>query len=598
MSEFNLGGDSAVNFGDPFLLPSKEAAPTDLKSALDFCLYLYYMNPQYRRASIWAISHFITEITFSGKGGDAEEQKEFKRYLMTQLDLFGCLLVMGEEWAALGNSFWRVHYPFDRVLVDKRNGRLTEHALSSFDEGSISFNLSDMTYTVPDPETEGKTTVSLTFRDRKRKSSSGIRLRPLEARNITIRHASISGSEEYIYRFPDELVADIKNGELYQINETPYAMLLAIANNQDFLFERDEIFHFKAPAVSGVSNRGWGVPEPLLNYSSLHQIQVYRKIDEQVGRDYLLPFRLFSPTDTNSEYGHGFNLDAGEWTHHIRALIQGKRRSPERVHAFPYPVNYQEFGASGKQLTPKDLIEYQTNDMLAGLGYPADLFRGSLQYQQVPIVMRLFENSFRFIYRGFNQFLKWVSSKVTTYLGMPTMDVSLVLPTVADDIEKRSVYLQLAAGGEIARATAFRSFNISDPVEEAKKRITEDNEIAKLRQKAQKELERELENGSMNAAVEREEEAAAEEEQAAAQGAPQQTPNGPGATPVDSLQGQAEQIAAQLLRDIPDDGERAKQLTQIRVSNPELHAMVKQKMEEMRSNAASTGRKQVAQMLQ
>ena len=69
-------------------------------------------------------------------------------------------------------------------------------------------------------------------------------------------------------------------------------------------------------------------------------------------------------------------------------------------------------------------------------------------------------------------------------------------------------------------------------------------------------------------------------------GAPQ---GGGGVTPLDIMQ-QAEEQAMQLLQ-IEDDGERRKALNQLRGSNPQLHAIVKQKMEEIRSQGASQGRK-------
>ena len=73
------------------------------------------------------------------------------------------------------------------------------------------------------------------------------------------------------------------------------SMLKAIALEQDFLFNEGQIFHFKAPTISGVSNYGWGLPETIANFRHIHQLQVLRKIDEAVGLDYMLPFRLFHP---------------------------------------------------------------------------------------------------------------------------------------------------------------------------------------------------------------------------------------------------------------------------------------------------------------
>lgn len=53
---------------------------------------------------------------------------------------------------------------------------------------------------------------------------------------------------------------------------------------------------------------------------------------------------------------------------------------------------------------------------------------------------------------------------------------------------------------------------------------------------------------------------------------------------------EAEDTAQQLLQ-IQDNGERSKQLQAIKQSDETLYALVKQKMEEMRSQGASEGRK-------
>lgn len=71
---------------------------------------------------------------------------------------------------------------------------------------------------------------------------------------------------------------------VHQVNETPRDMLEALSKDQDFRFDEGELFHFKAPTVCGLNNKGWGIPETLLNYRNIHQLAVYRKIDEQLGR--------------------------------------------------------------------------------------------------------------------------------------------------------------------------------------------------------------------------------------------------------------------------------------------------------------------------
>jgi hypothetical protein len=122
------------------------------------------------------------------------------------------------------------------------------------------------------------------------------------------------------------------------------------------------------------------------------------------------------------------------------------------------------------------------------------------------------------------------------------------MPSVADDMEKRHIWLQLAAGGEVSRETAYKAFSIDSAVEEARRRAEEDIEIQKIKMKIQSDFEREQTIGSVDQTLD-----------AMMQGPPP-GPGGPagpgappaggmqvpGATPLDIMQ-QAEEQAMQLL---------------------------------------------------
>lgn len=604
-SPFDNLADKKRKFHDPFLLPSNETLPTDLESALDLCLYLYYLNPQYRRASMRVISHFVTDIDFIGDSGDEDERDELGRFLKQDLDIFGMMLELGEEWACYGNGFCRIHFPFDRYLIDNRGGSYVEYSLDMFGR-NLKYIWQDMKYEVTDPRTmhlskDKQKKVKLHFRDKPSTDRTRIMLRKIDPRQVVLQHAFISGRQQVIWKFEPEFINAIKAGVAYQVNETPISMLRAIANKEDFIFNEGTVYHFKAPTISGVSNYGWGLPEVIANYRSIHQLQVYRKIDEAVGLDYMLPFRLFSPNIDGQVTDATMHSLLGRWGSEIGKLIKERRSDPFAMHALPFPVTYQEFGAEGKNLTPKDLIEFQTNDMLDGMGYPAELFRGSLQIQQIPTALRLFENSFHFIHRHFDNFLKWTVQRVLDYLNHEQIEVDLQLPRMADDLEARHIYLQLAAGAEIPREIAYKPFGIEDPVEAAKRRIEEDIEIQKEQQKAQEDFEREMTLGSMNSVIGAEQEAAAQE-QAAMQGgggggAMGGAPAGASGamTPLD-IEQQAMQQAQELIA-ADDDGNTQKVLSQIKSTNPNLHALVKEKMEELRREGESQGRAQLPQML-
>lgn len=491
-----------------------------------------------------------------------------------------------------GNGFVRLAFPFRRTLQDTRT-KYREYDLSMFEKHhDVKYLWREMMYDVPDPKTmelpkSKQKRIKLKFVDRPVKDLKEIRYHKLDPRQVTLQHSWTSKRSQVIWRFEPELVRAIKDGVLHQVNDLPKPMLQAIANDENFLFKRDQIFHLKAPTISGISNFGWGLPEVIANYRSIHQLQVYKKIDEAVGMDYMLPFRVFTPQVDGNVNDASINMLFGPWKREMNNMITNRRKDPFAMYALPFPVNYQEIGATGKELTPKDLMEFQVNDLLDSMGYPAELFRGSLQVQQIPTALRLFENSFHFLHRGFDRLLKWSVERVLDYMGREQIGVELQLPRMADDLEKRHIYMQLSAGAEIPRAVAYRPMGIDDPVEAAKQRAQEDAEIAKVVAKIEQESTREMEEGSMEGII--------AGQQAAAQAGGGGVPSGGGGGNPMQLQEEAMMIAQDLVAQ--NDPQITKQkLVEIAV-NPNLEALVRKYMKEIRDDAASQGRASAPDMM-
>jgi hypothetical protein len=493
-----------------------------------------------------------------------------------------------------GNSFWRISTPFDRYLTDFRDGRFTPWALSMFPQELIKYNWAALTYTVPDPREvqRGRTweqakKIDLNIYDWKSTDRSRVKLRKIDPRRVILWSSWMSGKEQVIYRFEEQFIRMIKESKLFQVNETPLVMLQAISRNEDFMFNIGEVFHFKAPTISGISYHGWGLPEVMANFRSLHQLMVYRRIDESVGMDYILPWRIFSPNLGGKADDLMSITDMGYWKQAMAEMIARNRKDPFAVQALPFPVHYQEANGSGKELVPKDLIEFQTNSMLDGYGYPAELFRGTMQLEEMPAAIKIMENSFRFLYSGNNKFVKWVTRSVLDYLQMAQMKVKVQLPSIATDMEIRTALLQLAAGGDVSRETAYRLLNISDPIEEAKTRMREDAELQEASQKIQQDAARKIEVGSIDDL------AAAEASQGSdpggAAGAPPMGQSG--MTPMD-VQQKSVDMANQWAQ-IPDNGTRAKAMRQAEATDYQTYALAKQLWDDMKSQGASDGRKAV-----
>lgn len=572
-SGLDTGTSTHKKFDDPFLLPSSEYAPQTMAEAFDFCRYLYLNNPEFRKASQRVTRHFVNDWAISGVDSE-KERAELVDYLDYKLQLRTALAEMGDDWSCYGNAFFRVHFPFRRLLKHTNSkGKTLHYAINSFPIDKVKFNLNTLRYRAPDP-VSGET-VDFDFVDVKRQDKESISIVRYDPREIEILHAKYAAKKQFLWRIPNNIQAAVREGNVFQINNLPRKMLVAIKEQKNFLFSENEMFHFRAPTISGVSDSDWGMPELIANFRLLYQIQIYRKIDEVVGLDYMMPIRMIS-MDAQGGQGPAKVFDAIQWRKEMQKIIQSWRKDRTSMFAIPSPINYQEIGGQGKSLTPVDLIQYQVNNMLNAMGYPAELYTMSLTHQQLPNAIRLFEQTFWFLHEGFNNFSRWVVNKINKYLNNQRIDVSLMRPSMADNIEKQNITLQLIAQGELPRAAGFRQLGIQDPQQAFKERVQEDIERIGIQQEAEEDFARAQQARASLLA----------------------TTGEPGAAAAATTPTDVEDKALEMARtwlSIQDDGERSKAMNAARVQDFQMYAMAKEIMEQMRRDGESAGRQQVNQ---
>lgn len=567
---FNFSTDIVDKFDDPFLMYSSEWMPTSLGNAMEYCRYLYNLVPEYQAACSNVISHFITEFEFPG-GGSSEEKADFQDYLQYGLRMTSALRSMGIDWACFGNAYYRVNFPFDRFLVDRRGNKFTMYSLDMFPEERVKFHSKECTYEVPDPRKNMEKTVKLPFVDRPCKDRDRISLVKIDPRYIRIRSSFLSSKNQYIYIFEEELKTRIKNNDLHEINNTPNTMLKALCNDEDFLFDDNEIFHFREEMESGLSNNGWGLSPLIRNFRNLHQLIVYKKADEAVALDFLLPFRLITPQVNEST--SGFIMERGSMNMFMDAMdsmIKNKRKNPMHIQASPVPANYNEYGANGKQYTPKDLMEYQTDQLLRGMKVPPELINFSLQIQVLPTALRVFENNFWFMHEGFQNFVRWATTKIQRYMQSEYIETAIAKPSLADDIDRRNIKMQLGFEGELPRRAYLGDYGIHDPVSAKRERMEEDLEIEKMTIELENNFKKELETEMMMT------------------GQMQGDEGGGDVTPMD-LEQKAMQLAEEWLS-IPSHGQRSQAMQQMKAQDYNLYAMASKMMEEIRRAGESQGR--------
>jgi hypothetical protein len=608
-----FGSESIRKFGDPFLLPSSESFPKDIRSTLDLCLFLYGMNRLYGAVVNRLVSYFITDIAFDGDG-NKEDQDRMRSMLVDTLKIFSKMQQAGVEWGIYGNAFVRCVEPFDRWLVDDRNDRYNVIALSAYPPGHVRYNWESLTYTVPDlnatrdKSLEGISiadlpTVELKFVDRPAPAPDRISIVFLDPRFVSLDKAHHSDAIEYIYTIPPDMESRIKSNVLHEINNTPRSLLEAVKHNRDFKFHAGEVYHMKAPTPTGLSDSGWGCPEILLHYHSLYQIQIYRKADFAVAQDYLTPFRLFTPNFGNNIGDSVLTLLMSQWKNEMKDMISARRKDATAIHATGLPVNYQEFSGNGKNFATHDLVNIHIEALFDGLGMPRELFRGTMTIEQSPGALRMFERSYEWLYQSLDGMVDFITRTATRFMDVRDMKISLKRPSMAYNAEWMQLKLQMAANREIPRADVYGEMGISDPAGAAVRAAREDQDIQRRTNELAIKFEKEKTQGSM-ADV-----AMAAAEQSVQQGGGAPAPGGApagggggldysvdvGADPL-QIQQRAQDIASQWLQmHAQQPNSHRKEMQNAEAINPTLYAAAKQAMEKMRSQAESQGRQSAGQ---
>jgi hypothetical protein len=570
---------------DPFVSEARRTMPTNIVTAFDYCLRLYMDTPMYRAVTNRAIAHFVQKLVFRGNIGSPKERERFEEFFTEELLGMEALKLLGQEYNCYGNGFLRVNFPFTRVLVDRRDD-IRILGLSTFPEELVKFDLATMTYNVPDPKDhrpfDQRKRIDLPFRDRPSRDFSKIRLRVIDPRFCRLRYCETSGATQVEYLFKPETRSRVKAGELFTVNRTPAAMLNSMRLGQGFLFNEDALHHMRAMTISGISNDGWGLPEILAHYPAIHRIHMIQRVDDFYAKETLTPFRIVAPNLAGLGNMESMSL-AGEWMPATSRLFDEQRQDPYRIHAFPFPMLYQEMGGDGKNRMPKDIRELEIGGLFNSLGMPAELFNASLQTMQVPMAIRLFENSFSPMSFGLSMAARFAVDKISKFMYGEAYNAALEKPSIADDMERRGLLFNLYSAQEIPGRLAFSGLSLGNAVDLKIERAQEELEAQRRLAALQKEEERKAQMGSIDDSLNMADEQAAQQQQ--------QAPGGP-VTPLD-VRAEAEQIAQQWLA-IESDGERAKAMKQVESVDEAKYAMAKEIMDKIRRQGASEGRQQAA----
>lgn len=597
----------SASFPNPFFDYASTQMPTSIYDILRWAEYFWLTDATYRTAMSRVVSYFLTDIELLDASDD--EKTKYRDFLNDELHIRDVLRSIGDCYMAYGNAFVSLQVPFRRHLrCPKCN---TEYPITkvpyTWHSEKLQFsatclNKDHCTYQGPMQRV-----------DRRSIGQDPLRIMLWTPHDMRILHNPISGKSVYFWQMLQPFRADLRRGTPFHLENTPWELIeTAVADDRHlFRFADDYIYHVIDDTLPGVKQTGWGVPRMMSSFKLAWYLQVLKRYNEAFALDYIVPMRMLTPTTGTTGADPLMTMSMQMFNQRVINMIRQHRRDPTHIGLLPFPVNYQTLGAEGKMLAPHELLESGMAEFLNGMGVPAELYRGTLQVNAIGPALRLFERTWTSLVQNLNTTLQWIVDEVSSLMNWEKVKVRLQPITLADDIERKQLQLQLAAGQQISRQTAYAPLGINFR-EEVRRMFEEEQwyqeqstrfqEEAAQRQELQARIQTGAQGGLPPSGV------PAQGMQAGgammpvdANGMPMQPSaidtalqqmQGGQVTPEDMM-ASAEQIAYELLGK-PFELRKSDML-KIKKANETLHALVVQQMEKIRNSAKQQGGFQMLQ---
>ncbi len=581
-------GASETPFSNPFYQYATRHMPDSLPDVFKMSQHLWLTDSNYRVAMQRVVRYYLTQVELSDVSDD--ERDKWLEFLNNFLHINDLSAEVGEDYCCYGNSFTSIIVPFRRFLVCPKCSfyQPIERVKYVFTEA----------FTFKSKCVDPKCKYEGEFKrvDLRTAEQDKLRIKRWSPYEMNILFNTITQDYIYEWEIPAAEKREIKQGRAQYIEKTPWEIIEAVKNeSQYFRFNANVIYHMAEKNIAGLKLYGWGLPPILSNFKQAWLLQVLRRYNEALVMDFIVPFRLISPPKSTGPQDILLHSDLNDFTSAVQGIIDKHRDDPTAWHVSPHAFEYQLLGGEGKELVPYELLEFEKNSFLNGLGVPIELYTGTIeQVQAMPTALRLFQRLWSPYLTKQNEWLGWLVSNCAKLLSWEQPTVKWQEVMLAEDMERKQILLQLASGAQISKATAYAPYGIEWKTEVRRmfEEEREFNELMKTHQEDEArrmELEQQMRTGVPTPGV-----TGMPPMGAGSGGAmPQQAP---GQITPEVLMTQAEEIAYQLLA-MPYEARR-KEMHNMKQSNQELHAMVVAKMQEIRQQAKSEGGAQILAGLQ
>lgn len=479
------------SFPSPFFDMASTVMPVEIYNAMRWAEFLVASDGTFLSAISRVVAYFMTSLIIGDDKTNQDEQHRWLDFATEDQDVLAATYLAGIDGQVYGNSYLSVIQPFRRYLFCKNDCGASYTLDYAFGHEAAKRFGAKFT-------TDGKYVLTcLRCGARGPFRSSDLPLRDFEnfrmfrwsPHEIEVRPGYLGSKPSYRWRIPQQIRQLVRSGRLDVLRAFPQEYIDTIVQQgKDFEFSEGSIIHFSMPTLSGLYTAGMGFPPPIHHLRHTWLVRMLNRQNEAISADWVTPMRWVTPEkagpgDDDDIIGQ---ISMDSFSRRFQSMVNAHRRDPTVWLTSPVPIKYQIAGGEAKNLVPHELLDQAYSVWMDAIGAPIELFKGNLSTQALAQGLRLFESRQRPFVSGLNSLIKNIFKRFSTLLRWQPVRAKLDSVTFADDLEKKSVRLQLAAARLISPSSLLQGMGLSYPAEQ-RQLIEDDKAVAELQKEVQKE---------------------------------------------------------------------------------------------------------------
>lgn len=537
-----------------------EYLPTNIKKLFAWAEHVYFNTPVIANAIKKYINYPITDIIYESTASEVREKT--KHLLEDILNIKSHLIEVGTDYLIYGNVFRSISFPTVKFIKCK-NPKCDIHLQGiNANQANIRMKGNKLQFFCPSCKgwSQGE------FEEMSIMDINKVSVIRWNPHAIDVKYNDISGEIFYYYNIPASIQKSIKSGDMDIILSTPKLFLDAIQSNNAIKFGSN-FNHIKAPSIAGMFS-GWGIT-PLAHTLKMYlYMAILRKSNEAIALDQITPKNILYPQGTTGDPAMMSSMS--EWRKYITNALDRWKTDPNFVMTAPYPTGVVNIGSQGKGLLVNEHIIDAEQNMVRALDIPTELIYGTTNINNSGVTLRLLENQLIPYTSQLVKYTNWLIDTINSFFNTDYCHISFSPFKLSDDVFKQ----QLLAGlvGNVVSKSSFQAALGLDTDRERERLIQESVDDNLM----QKEISKRIDDINNTLAQQSQDEAEVQQQQRSMTQYDQ-----------DALIQQADQIALEISQ--TPEQLRDQTWAQLQQSDFVLYALVKARMEQLRTNMRAEG---------